>query len=296
MNENVYVWECACVYERDWYACINKHIHIHIHMYIHMHIHTCTCTFTHAHAHMHIHTCTCTFTHAHAHSHMHMHIHKHTLQDDLPVVVDLLASRTTDAVQAALAVPRLAIQTLQKTTSNNKTNSNRRNSSGNAYTRTTSDTTSNTTSTPSISQHGPPTTTPPITPPPHPTPTQPTPPTTTHYGYRPTALEWDLWLHPQKPWELKKWTVDHGSAGALVTQAVFSNTVGSVGRAAGKQHIQGHGMSPVMWLETFARAVNRAMMGDPERPLKWGAGTQEPWFYRCGGSRLYHILLLLLLL
>ena len=38
-------------------------------------------------------------------------------------------------------------------------------------------------------------------------------------GYQARALEWDLWLHPSTPWRLGRWTVDHGSASALVTQA-----------------------------------------------------------------------------
>ena len=39
------------------------------------------------------------------------------------------------------------------------------------------------------------------------------------YGYRPVALEWDLWLDPTAPWDLGRATVDHGSPLALVKQA-----------------------------------------------------------------------------
>ena len=39
------------------------------------------------------------------------------------------------------------------------------------------------------------------------------------YGYRPAALEWDLWLDPARPWDLGAATVDHGSPLALVEQA-----------------------------------------------------------------------------
>ena len=40
------------------------------------------------------------------------------------------------------------------------------------------------------------------------------------YGYSPCGLEWDCWIDPQAPSDLGGASVDHGTPGALVTQAV----------------------------------------------------------------------------
>lgn len=46
---------------------------------------------------------------------------------------------------------------------------------------------------------------------------RPVPPVN-RYGYSPVALEWDLWVNSEEPWNLDKANVDHGSAGQLVQQ------------------------------------------------------------------------------
>ncbi len=38
------------------------------------------------------------------------------------------------------------------------------------------------------------------------------------YGYRPLALEWDVWISPTQPHAAEAATVDHGTSSALVTQ------------------------------------------------------------------------------
>lgn len=40
------------------------------------------------------------------------------------------------------------------------------------------------------------------------------------FGYAALPLEWDLWVHPSKPWSIPDATVDHGSPQALVMQVM----------------------------------------------------------------------------
>jgi len=92
------------------------------------------------------------------------------------------------------------------------------------------------------------------------------------YGYAPCGLEWDCWIDPAAPSDLGGASVDHGTPGALVAQAVATSlpSLGlgaAVARAAGSRRILRDGISPAAWLTRFGRAVNAAVSGDPRRPL-----------------------------
>ena len=89
------------------------------------------------------------------------------------------------------------------------------------------------------------------------------------YGYSAPALEWDVWIDPAAPWDLGGASVDHGTPGALVAQAITAGLPGlsSLARAAGAARILRDGISPAAWLTRFGRSVNAAVCGDPRTPL-----------------------------
>ena len=89
------------------------------------------------------------------------------------------------------------------------------------------------------------------------------------YGYSAPALEWDVWIDPAAPWDLGGASVDHGTPGALVAQAITAGLPGlsSLARAAGAARILRDGISPAAWLTLFGRSVNAAVCGDPRTPL-----------------------------
>jgi len=79
----MYVYVCACIFERAYHDCQHTHIHTPKHATAHAHAHTHTYTHTHAHAHAHTHPHTCTrahtFTHTDTHTHTtHKDMHTHT--------------------------------------------------------------------------------------------------------------------------------------------------------------------------------------------------------------------------
>ena len=89
------------------------------------------------------------------------------------------------------------------------------------------------------------------------------------YGYKSMPLEWDVWVHPNKPWSLAGASIVHGSAAALVTQAVTTSMgLRGLARTAGDYQIAaGHGFSPSTWLTQFGNSINIAVNGDKDIPL-----------------------------
>ncbi|KAL4421350.1 hypothetical protein ABPG75_010641 [Micractinium tetrahymenae] len=102
------------------------------------------------------------------------------------------------------------------------------------------------------------------------------------YGYLPIAQEWDIWVHPSSPADLRAAGVSHGSAAALVTQAVTSAMPCTRGcaRSAGQSQITGQSLSPVDWLAAFGHAINAGVNGDRAAPLPLAAEPQRWWRLR----------------
>ncbi|KAL4424856.1 hypothetical protein ABPG77_011106 [Micractinium sp. CCAP 211/92] len=102
------------------------------------------------------------------------------------------------------------------------------------------------------------------------------------YGYLPIAQEWDIWVHPSSPADLAAAGVSHGSAAALVTQAVTTAMPCTRGcaRSAGQSQITGQSLSPVSWLAAFGHAVNAGVNGDRAAPLPLAAEPQRCWRLR----------------
>ncbi|GAB4816915.1 hypothetical protein N2152v2_003961 [Parachlorella kessleri] len=100
------------------------------------------------------------------------------------------------------------------------------------------------------------------------------------YGYRPIGLEWDLWIHPTQPALLQRATVDHGTAGQLVTQAITTSLpcLRPLAKRAGRRQIKLFGVSPVHWLNALGSSLNRAVNGDRSVPLPLYG--KEEHFYR----------------
>lgn len=89
------------------------------------------------------------------------------------------------------------------------------------------------------------------------------------YGYMPLAMEWDIWVSPRDPQNFLDATINHGSAAALVTQAVLTAVPGmkSCARKAGSNQIIDEGLSPVEWLTQLGHSINRGVHGDKNTPL-----------------------------
>lgn len=89
------------------------------------------------------------------------------------------------------------------------------------------------------------------------------------YGYKPMPLEWDVWLHPRKPWSLAGASIAHGTPAALLTQAVTTSLgLNSLARKAGRRQITGRdGLSPAAWLTQLGNSINIAVNGDKDIPL-----------------------------
>ena len=100
------------------------------------------------------------------------------------------------------------------------------------------------------------------------------------YGYTPPALEWDVWIDPAAPHDLGGASLDHGTPGALVAQALTATIpgLGALARHAGASRILREGISPAAWLNRFGRSVNAAACGDPRTPLPVVAGAGAPGF------------------
>ena len=94
------------------------------------------------------------------------------------------------------------------------------------------------------------------------------------YGYRPLAMEWDIWVNPHRPESLQDATINHGSAAALVQQAILTTIplMDTCAKRAGKSQILGQGVSPVKWLTQLGYAINRGVHGDKNIPLLQGGG------------------------
>eukprot|EP00887_Chlorella_sp_A99_P004784 scaffold4.g4784.t1 len=107
------------------------------------------------------------------------------------------------------------------------------------------------------------------------------------YGYLPIAHEWDIWLSPTDPADLAAATVSHGSATALVVQALTSATACTRGcaRSAGSSQIAREGMSPPGWLSALGHSVNAAINGDRGAPLALAAPAEANWRLRVAAAR-----------
>lgn len=89
------------------------------------------------------------------------------------------------------------------------------------------------------------------------------------YGYHPTALEWDLWLSPRRPWDLAAASVDHGTPLQLVQQVVATKVgLTTCARSLGAAQLQTSQVSPVTWLKAFGEALNLAHNQDVNVPLE----------------------------
>jgi hypothetical protein len=99
------------------------------------------------------------------------------------------------------------------------------------------------------------------------------------YGYRPLAMEWDIWVNPSKPAALEEATINHGTKAALVTQAVLTAVPGlkSCARKAGSNQIVDQGLSPVEWLTQIGNSINRAVNGKKESPLPLTGPEDSCW-------------------
>ncbi|GAX72858.1 hypothetical protein CEUSTIGMA_g313.t1 [Chlamydomonas eustigma] len=89
------------------------------------------------------------------------------------------------------------------------------------------------------------------------------------YGYSPLSLEWDLWLDPSNPSDLRSANVDHGSPSHLIQQAM-TMMLGCEGlaRLLGRRHNSKSGISPVKWLQQFGRSLSLGQRNnDPKQPL-----------------------------
>lgn len=93
--------------------------------------------------------------------------------------------------------------------------------------------------------------------------------TANRYGYKPIALEWDIWMSPKHPERVAEATVDHGSPMALVTQAITTALPCCTGiaQSAGAKQILNMGISPAVWLTHFGRAINLAVHEDADKAL-----------------------------
>jgi hypothetical protein len=99
------------------------------------------------------------------------------------------------------------------------------------------------------------------------------------YGYKPLAMEWDIWVNPTKPAALEEATINHGTKAALVTQAVLTAVPGlqSCARRAGTNQILDQGLSPVEWLTQIGHSINRAVNGKKEMPLPLTGPEESCW-------------------
>jgi len=99
------------------------------------------------------------------------------------------------------------------------------------------------------------------------------------YGYKPLAMEWDIWVNPTNPAALQEATINHGTKTALVTQAVLTAVPGlqSCARKAGTNQILDQGLSPVEWLTQFGNSINRAVNGNKESPLPFSEPEESCW-------------------
>ncbi|KAL4530439.1 hypothetical protein Ndes2437B_g03934 [Nannochloris sp. 'desiccata'] len=90
------------------------------------------------------------------------------------------------------------------------------------------------------------------------------------YGYKPLPIEWDVWVHPNRPSVLSGASIAHGSATALVTQAITTSIgFGACARQAGRSQISGReGLPPAEWLTQFGNSINIAVNGDKDTPLE----------------------------
>jgi hypothetical protein len=99
------------------------------------------------------------------------------------------------------------------------------------------------------------------------------------YGYKPLPMEWDVWVHPSRPSLLSGASIAHGSAAALVTQAVTTSLgFGTCARQAGKSQISGReGLPPAEWLTQFGNSINIAVNGDKDIPLELHGPAGACW-------------------
>jgi hypothetical protein len=99
------------------------------------------------------------------------------------------------------------------------------------------------------------------------------------YGYKPLAMEWDIWVNPTKPAALEEATINHGTKAALVTQAVLTAVPGLKGcaRRAGTNQILDQGLSPVEWLTQIGNSINRGVNGNKESPLPLTGPEESCW-------------------
>ncbi|GAX72857.1 hypothetical protein CEUSTIGMA_g312.t1 [Chlamydomonas eustigma] len=97
------------------------------------------------------------------------------------------------------------------------------------------------------------------------------------YGYSPLSLEWDLWLDPSNPSDLRSANVDHGSPSHLIQQALSTSLkCRSVARKLGKHHNRTSGITPLQWLQQFGRSLNMGCgLKLPHRPLPLGCYTSS---------------------
>ena len=99
------------------------------------------------------------------------------------------------------------------------------------------------------------------------------------YGYKPLAMEWDIWVSPRHPAALEEATVNHGTKAALVTQAILTAVPGLKGCAqrAGTNQILDEGLPPVDWLTQLGHSINRAVNGNKESPLPLAGPEDSCW-------------------
>ncbi|KAG7667612.1 hypothetical protein Ndes2437B_g07624 [Nannochloris sp. 'desiccata'] len=99
------------------------------------------------------------------------------------------------------------------------------------------------------------------------------------YGYKPLAMEWDIWVNPTKPAALEEATINHGTKSALVTQAVLTAVPGlkACARKAGTNQILDEGLSPVEWLTKIGNSINKAVNGNKESPLPLSGPEESCW-------------------
>jgi len=99
------------------------------------------------------------------------------------------------------------------------------------------------------------------------------------YGYKPLAMEWDIWVNPRRPAALEEATINHGTKAALVTQAVLTAVPGlqACARKAGTNQILDQGLPPSQWLTQIGYSINRAVNGNKESPLPLFGPEESCW-------------------
>lgn len=101
------------------------------------------------------------------------------------------------------------------------------------------------------------------------------------YGFSPIAVEWDIWLCPRRPGELSTAAIVHGSAIALLVQALFGSAYlrrSGVAQRAGQAVIRRQGMTPAEWLTCLANALIWGAEGQGRAPPEVAHGAEVPVF------------------